>query len=447
MAEPVNPQALAQQIYFLQNPQAGLQYQQQQMLAQQMMQQGSQYPDTHAMVGNVVAPVSPVADASKALQQMLGAYMMNKSNQAYGNAMSPQGQSNGQPVGQGVAIGNMMNGNPAAPVTGNVAQDAMQNAINNEAYKAAVANHYAALNKAAEVSQTPQNFNGHIGFITPPGMRGGQQPQTPMTAAPQPASPSGNPTQLQATGSNVLPNGQPDDGMGGILNAASAQAKPIVPAQAPVDFNNPVAVAGAKTSAEDTGKNLADTTKTFNVAAASLPRALQRFDQLRQAAPDASSGYGVDENGEGHAIDFAKSAAGQIALPKTATANQIIQQASKQGILSELGPQLAGLRGNKFLESIASGASGLNASDPPATKINAINGLQTQYIANLKSLAAQRRSYGDTTVPTDDQIDGMVAKAAPIPLSAIAHLKANPALASQFEQKYAVPSKPFLGDQ
>ena len=105
-----DPQALAQQIYFLQNPQAGLQYQQQQMLAQQMMQQGSQYPDTHAMVGNVVAPVSPVADASKALQQMLGAYMMNKSNTDYGNAMSPQGQANGQPVGQGQAIGNMISG-------------------------------------------------------------------------------------------------------------------------------------------------------------------------------------------------------------------------------------------------------------------------------------------------------------------------------------------------
>ena len=100
---------------------------------------------------------------------------------------------------------------------------------------------------------------------------------------------------------------------------------------------------------------------------------------------------------------------GQVFEPKTAAANQTIQQASKQGVLSELGPQLTGLKGNKFLESIASGASGLNAADPPKTKVQAVNGLQDQYVANLKSLAAQRREYGDVSAPTDAQIDGEIA--------------------------------------
>lgn len=154
--------------------------------------------------------------------------------------------------------------------------------------------------------------------------------------------------------------------------------------------------------------NLADAQKTYNVAASSLPRALQRFQQLRDASKDASYGLGVDAEGGGLAPKFAQTGGGKFFEPNTATANQIIQQASKQGVLNELGPQLAGLKGNKFLESIASGASGLNASDPPATKVNAINGLETQYIANMKQLAAQRRAYGDKTAPTDAEIDAMV---------------------------------------
>lgn len=168
--------------------------------------------------------------------------------------------------------------------------------------------------------------------------------------------------------------------------------------------------AGEKTQAEDTGKNIADAQKTYNVAVAMLPRAMQRFEQLRQASTDASYGGGVSDEEAGkefHLVNpdyarwYARTGLGQITEPKRATANQIIEQAANQGILSELGPQLAGLRGNKFLESIASSASGLNSADPPPAKINAINGLQDQYISNVRALADQRRSYGEKNVPTD----------------------------------------------
>lgn len=168
--------------------------------------------------------------------------------------------------------------------------------------------------------------------------------------------------------------------------------------------------AGEKTQAEDTGKNIADAQKTYNVAVAMLPRAMQRFEQLRQASTDASYGGGVSDEEAGkefHLVNpdyarwYARTGMGQITEPKRATANQIIEQAANQGILSELGPQLAGLRGNKFLESIASSASGLNSADPPPAKINAINGLQDQYISNVRALADQRRSYGEKNVPTD----------------------------------------------
>lgn len=180
-----------------------------------------------------------------------------------------------------------------------------------------------------------------------------------------------------------------------------------------------VVPAGEKTQVEDTGKNIADAQKTYNVAAAMLPRAMQRFSQLRQASQDASYGGGVSDEEAGkefhiippdYARSYARTMMGQITEPKRATANQIIEQAANQGILSELGPQLAGLRGNKFLESIASSASGLNSADPPPAKLNAINGLQDQYISNLKSLADQRRSYGEKNVPTDLELAQQISQ-------------------------------------
>lgn len=179
-------------------------------------------------------------------------------------------------------------------------------------------------------------------------------------------------------------------------------------------FESPQGKANSAESVK-TAENLADAQKTYSVAESNLPRALERFKQLRLAAPDASYGAGVNEAGDsdgpsGITTKLAQTGVGQYFEPKTAAANQVLAQASKQGILAELGPQLQGLKGNKFLESIANGASGLNMADPPAAKLNAINGLQDQYIANLKSLAAQRRSYGDKDAPTNEQIDKIVSQ-------------------------------------
>lgn len=171
---------------------------------------------------------------------------------------------------------------------------------------------------------------------------------------------------------------------------------------------------GKANTAEATksGENLADAQKTYAVAAGSLPRALERFQQLRDAAPKASYGLGVTENGSSDLGQGGlQTKIAQQFDPETNLANQTLKQASDQGILTELGPQLAGLKGNKFLEGIASGASGLNMADSPEAKIHAIDQLQTQYVANMKSLAAQRRSYGDKSAPTDQQIDDAVAKA------------------------------------
>ena len=192
---------------------------------------------------------------------------------------------------------------------------------------------------------------------------------------------------------------------------------------------DPQAVSDAK-AAQEAGTNVADATKTFNVAASNFPRAMQRFEQLRQAASDASYGIGVDEKEPGSTGDFnrvfAKTFLAQYIEPKTAVANQIMEQATNQGVLSELGPQLAGLKGNKFLEGIASGASGLDLADPPAAKLNAINGLQDQYISNMKSLISQRRNYGDKTAPTELELSNLIAQhAKPTDMISVVDPKGN----------------------
>jgi hypothetical protein len=223
---------------------------------------------------------------------------------------------------------------------------------------------------------------------------------------------------------------------GATMPAAPAYGKTVLTPQqqAALDVQKTVAlipVEADKANQVANAANLADAQKTYNVAASALPRAMQRFEQLRQAAPLASSGGGVsDQEPEQGVVAgilpayfsnpdykryYAKTAIGgaidnYISKGDVATANQTMEQAANQGILSELGPQLQGLKGNKFLESIASGASGLDMADPPNAKIHAINGLQDQYISNLMSLVNQRQQLGDPNTPSQSAIADMIMK-------------------------------------
>lgn len=422
----------------MQNPAEAMQLQQQQALAAQLMQQASAPIDTaNRSTGRLIAPVSPLEALAKAGQGAAAGYMQKQNNQKYADMLS--GGSPSQPAldasmsnGQGPTTANdqtlrTVSGNSPSSaglpsLTGDPRKDMMLYLMDKEAYTKGVVDSYG---------KTPdqKNWNDNAGLadslhkeaIVKGLIKGGQDyinlppavnkptPIIPPTANLTPPSPSGIATQLQATGSNALPNGQPDTAA--TIYEPTTPTPKASPATA-VDKNSSSALAGEKSEAEKGGENLAEAQKTFNVTLSNLPRALTRFDELRKASADASSGYGIDESGEGAKQTFAQSSAGQFIEPKTATANQTIQQASKQGIIAELGPQLVGMRPNKFLESIATGASGLNAADPPQTKINAVNGLQDQYVASLKSIANQIRSYGGKA-PSEAEIDAEVAKAMP----------------------------------
>lgn len=161
----------------------------------------------------------------------------------------------------------------------------------------------------------------------------------------------------------------------------------------------------AISEAEKTGGNIAETGKTLKVMQANLPVVLQRLKEMRDASENASYGFGVNNEGSG----IKQQAANQFNTEE-AKPNTILEQRAAQGVLPELGPQLAqaGIKGNKFLETLASSASGVNLGASPEAKKEQINGLEEQYINNLKSTARQARAYGDPSAPTDDQIDAMV---------------------------------------
>ena len=487
MAE-ANPQSaqLAQMLMF--SPQTNAQLvriQQQQALANALLQQGTTPIDTNnRSIGGVGYKISPTEGLAKLADALTGAYgekkTINDMSNLAGQMQSGQGANSSAADGviskmpsdlqasvRQMLLPESMGGNPRAAAslistfagpTGEQKNfgSQMPAYVNNELGRGfmqanpGTASMQSAMGTAAAGMQPAGTL--------PQGAAGGVQPQNGQSLPPPP-TPAQMPTQTPGAQISPInasdlqpPAGTPVSGnpppvtagapqaagpagpatmsapMAGETNdayqarmaaskaGAIAQAE-VAPAaaKAAAVAQAEVAPAGEKKTSEEAGQNLADAQKTFNVAASNLPRAMQRFSQLRQASQDASYGGGVSEEDPGsmmgdYARNFARTQTGQYLEPKVAIANQVMEQATKQGVMAELGPQMAGLKGNKFLEGIASGASGLNLADPPATKVNAINGLQDQYISNLKSLAQQRRTYGDPSAPSDMDLATLISQ-------------------------------------
>lgn len=158
---------------------------------------------------------------------------------------------------------------------------------------------------------------------------------------------------------------------------------------------------------EDAATNNAEDLKVMNIMKSGLPQQMQRFSQMRNDAQNASAGYGVDQEGDG----WKQNMWNALPASKTSAANNDLQQKSAQGVLGELGPQLAqsGARGNKFLETIANQASALKMNAPPQDKVTLVNGLQNAWTQNFKATAARLRAQG-IQAPTDEEIDAAAAQ-------------------------------------
>jgi hypothetical protein len=411
-----------------QDPATALKLQQQQALAAQLMAESAPRTDINTPVGSGpyarVAAYSPLEGLSKGLEKGMGAYLQNQSNEKLANALAGPG-----PATMGDATNEAITSEGYGPATASDVsskyQQALANRLSGDGMTPQEKALEAMLPKAGiaqyEQRMKQQNYQNEAAAkaqydtVTLPG--GKIAPKTSFVgpkAAPDlstftppnlQAAVAQQAAPVQQTTASPAAPAAPADG---------APANPVILKGGSVDANDPAAVKEAETKAAKTGENAADVGKTLTVMQSNLPMVLDRFEKMRGAAKDASYGFGTTEGEDGMpAVKVAMhDMINGVGFPdKAAEANGIIQQTSAQGVLPELGPMLAqaGIKGNKFLETLSSNASAIPLHQAPDVKMNTINGLETQYVSNLKSTAAQARKYGDRNAPTDAQIDKLVA--------------------------------------
>lgn len=301
-----------------------LAFQQQQQLAQQMMQEGSQQPDTAQLAnpGGLVVPSSPWAAAARAGERMLGAYMQKQNNDELLNsykdlAANNQYQANPLSSATNAAIGNGEGPATADSVNKQLAAQMMQGQVGGGSKMASVMMNDPAFIQNAMVSGVDNatkvwlaqnsptdlaknaanpvtapylakdqliNVNGH--FMPAADLVNNKPvpPQVSNTQAPQPA-PSPNPPTVDDAAFNALFSPQPTDVQAAADNkygvpkapdnsqpnvAPSPQGGEVKLTKDPIDYNNPVEVEARKKEATDTAANTAKREESYTKAQSSL---------------------------------------------------------------------------------------------------------------------------------------------------------------------------------
>lgn len=407
-----------------------LQAQQQQALAQALIEQGMKPDDKEHQIGGVAYAVSPLEGLGKLAQQLSGRYQLDKSNEDYVNAFqqpaadgsSGSGGSALSSAGQGILSGFPSGVQP-------LVQAALMNGEYGPALTAAGAfmgpdaywKAHPGAAKAQEAMGTAAAGNMPAGTM-PDGLQppiGGAQlppipPVPPQISADQIDNVAASQMPPMASGS-LSQNAPPNQAMGASVNpppnpmsVPAAFNATSMPSPMPGESQNQymarldAAKAGATSQSQGLGSTTAEIQKTYDLMGANLPIALDRFHEMSGAAKDASYGMFVDPQTGSGLMPGIHSALGD----KTDRANAVLQQRAAQGVLPELGPQLAssGVKGNKFLETLSSNASGLDMSKGPQAKQAIVMGLRKQYINNMVSAHDQLVALGHDPGPIPDLI-------------------------------------------
>lgn len=425
-------------------------------MAQQLVQ-SSQQPDSTQMVGPIAIKQSPIAGLAKMLGQGLGNYQYQQATKDAAQLQGQQYQALAGLLGAGgTSPGNATGGTPGiSDPSSNLIQAAFMaggpTAASEAALKLQLARMTPDMANANASGQpnplayenaldknkqnnivTDRTVNGVGGVpmrnedalnlarqLSPqPPVQPPQMPMADMSGAPRNPNPGPPPLPAQGGLQPGMPAPSPAPVVADALPSADVQARQpsiqdpnaITP---PAIGNDPryaaqveVNKAGAEKLAQDNATNSAEDRKVFNIMKSGIPMQMKRFQDMEANANNASAGYGVEQDGTG----FKQNLWNSLPAGKTSAANNALEQLSAQGVLGELGPQLAqsGAKGNKFLESIANSASALKMNAPPEDKVKLVNGLRDMWVSNLKATASRLRDQGHRDIPSDQEIDQMI---------------------------------------
>lgn len=397
------------------DPLAAQKLQMQQALAQQLMMDGNKPIDpTRTAAGGVAIPISPLEGLANAGKTVAGAYLQKNAMDKLADSMGGgDGMGTTAPQGTGQKLAASMTGDNQQPTPQEMQLLMLSPEMAAASYKARQDAFYKdkeRTNLQKEVTDPASApYHGKELYITMPDGTQQRVPSSAPSTAPQQAGntmPNGQPDNVAPpaiTNPVAVPDGNPADkpGLDGLLNSPKMDGFDVHNIPAPV-------VKGKEAQATKEGTDAADIGKTLTVMKSNLPIALDRFEEMRSAAKNASADFGTET--EDGSTPW-KVLAHDALKDETAKANAKITQTSAQGVLPELGPALAqaGIKGNKFLETLSSNASAIPLHLSPEAKIQNINGLEKQYINNLKATSQQSRKYGDVNAPTDEQINALVA--------------------------------------
>lgn len=377
--------------------------QQQQALAQQMMEEGSKQPETAQLAnpGGLVIPNSPLAAASKAGEKMLGAYMQKQNNddllKNYEN-LSPKalGAEMGG-MGQGSQLSSVLMNDPA------FAQNAAISGVDNATKVWLAQNSPTDLMKNASNSTTAPyvakdqliNVNGHFQpasslLPTVPQSQVGVAREIPPLQSSTPQRPA-------------MVNGQPQApaNLDELLNSESSKQTNVMPnpiegtTPKSVDFNNPIEVEAARKGAVDTAANSAEREKSYTKAQSSL----QGFEQQTKIVTDTidnalktisplSTGYGsflkdLPNTDAGKLNNYLDTIKSNIGLDKLQNMRDNSPTGGALGQVSDME--------NKLLQA-TSGALDPKQTDQLKTNLTVIKELYPQVLAEKRR--AFEQDYG-----------------------------------------------------
>jgi hypothetical protein len=277
--------------------------QQQQQLAQQLTAQGNEPTDYARLAnpGGFVVPVSPVAEAAKAIKSGLGGYLSGKAIGAQLDAYKSFQNGGAGPVG-GASLGGGVTGDPFNPT------DLAAALANPEGYKASLALKNAGPLRAAETANTP--------YQTPQGtytmgskIMGGMNTPSPTAATAQPQATVAPPIkteEAQPDTGNAMPNAIPGTTPGVEKSPLAADGKTLLPDLTAIPKPDPSGTPKFNTENTKTGveqtiqdqKDAAEGNKAFAATAQSLGQEKARLDNLIQVYKDVQSGTLTAQNPE-----------------------------------------------------------------------------------------------------------------------------------------------------